>query len=244
MDIIFISLFPDYSCFFVLINQLLNSATNSRFLTRFIVNLGIIFISLFFSVSGLQLFLPSYQLLNSATNSCFLTFKVLNLIWITFEFQLFYFEFSAVSRCLSTFELSCFLTPRLLATCCCPFRLPSFSFGPIWSQFYLYTPIHVYMYTIWSQFYCGESVRTVQSTFLNCAATFLLLVCSPFHVQFEAAVNQSSLIWRWCAPPREPICTNLAMRALLLCFFRFKMFERVLPHIAHGDCSSASANLY
>ena len=107
-----------------------------------------------------------------------------------------------------------------LPTCCCPFCLLNFSFGPIWSQFY-----------------CGESVRTVQPT-------FLLLVCSPFHVQFEAAVNQSSLIWRWCAPPREPICTNLAMRALLLCFFRFKMFERVLPHIAHGDCSSASANLY
>ena len=130
MDVIFISLFPDYSCFFVLINQLLNSATNSRFLTRFIVNLGIIFISLFFLCFR-----------TTAVSPCLSTFEFSC-------FQLFYFEFSAVSRCLSTFELSCFLTPRLLATCCCPFRLPSFSFGPIWSQFYLYTPIHLYTYTL------------------------------------------------------------------------------------------------
>ena len=71
---------------------------------------------------------------------------------------------------------------------------------------------------IWRQFYSAGGGGGV----VNQSEHF-----SPVSLcTLPTVVNQSGLIWRWCAPPREPICTNLAMRARLFCFFRFKMREK------------------
>ena len=71
---------------------------------------------------------------------------------------------------------------------------------------------------IWRQFYSAGGGGGV----VNQSEHF-----SPVSLcTLPTVVNQSGLIWRWCAPPREPICTNLAMRARLFCFFRFKTSEK------------------